>query len=354
MSWSSGDSPSMSMDSPYHTANQNATQLTNSTHQTETGNKDPATFFDMFIDSTKKDLYDDAREEFARQQHGEYIDDFIPFDPPIVSKFGPISRSKAKDKSTGPVQVTAEGSSAQVIPVTAATPYERPYVVSSSLAPSRYKSIVKTTSSTQSQLRPDAKPFVLSNPTGTEEQMTELEAEIESANPSEELYTLWNFQESLRDNSSTKIKEISQLAHKNEKNEGERLDLELRTIELQITLQTQPAPTGSVSSAEQNSNVKVAAAERLQQQTTSTPVVGTAKKEIDSKKMKNLHMALEAQRKETNILNKKKKQEQQDRQYAEKLVIEELAQKVKDTTGDNYINNSEQEALVAAGGPLDS
>lgn len=354
VSWSSGDSPSMSMDSPYHTANQNATQLTNSTHQTETGNKDPATFFDMFIDSTKKDLYDDAREEFARQQHGEYIDDFIPFDPPIVSKFGPISRSKAKDKSTGPVQVTAEGSSAQVIPVTAATPYERPYVVSSSLAPSRYKSIVKTTSSTQSQLRPDAKPFVLSNPTGTEEQMTELEAEIESANPSEELYTLWNFQESLRDNSSTKIKEISQLAHKNEKNEGERLDLELRTIELQITLQTQPAPTGSVSSAEQNSNVKVAAAERLQQQTTSTPVVGTAKKEIDSKKMKNLHMALEAQRKETNILNKKKKQEQQDRQYAEKLVIEELAQKVKDTTGDNYINNSEQEALVAAGGPLDS
>lgn len=79
--------------------------------------------------------------------------------------------------------------------MTAATPYERPYVVSSSLAPSRYKSIVKTTSSTQSQLRPDAKPFVLSNPTGTEEQMTELEAEIESANPSEELYTLWNFQE---------------------------------------------------------------------------------------------------------------------------------------------------------------
>lgn len=39
VSWSSGDSPSMSMDSPYHTANQNATQLTNSTHQTETGNK---------------------------------------------------------------------------------------------------------------------------------------------------------------------------------------------------------------------------------------------------------------------------------------------------------------------------
>lgn len=39
VSWSSGDSPSMSMDSPYHTANQNATQLTNSTHSTETGNK---------------------------------------------------------------------------------------------------------------------------------------------------------------------------------------------------------------------------------------------------------------------------------------------------------------------------
>lgn len=49
--------------------------------------------------------------------------------------------------------------------------------------------------------------------------------------------------------------------------------------------------------------------------------------------MKNLHMALEAQRKETNILNKKKKQEQQDRQYAEKLVIEELAQKVKGQSG---------------------
>lgn len=35
-------------------------------------------------------------------------DEEIPFDPPIVSKFGPISRScKTKYKSTDPVQATA-------------------------------------------------------------------------------------------------------------------------------------------------------------------------------------------------------------------------------------------------------
>ena len=39
VSWSSGDSPSMSMDSPYHTANQNAAPLTNNNHSAESGNK---------------------------------------------------------------------------------------------------------------------------------------------------------------------------------------------------------------------------------------------------------------------------------------------------------------------------
>lgn len=35
-------------------------------------------------------------------------DEEIPFDPPIVSKFGPISRScKTKFKSSDPVQATA-------------------------------------------------------------------------------------------------------------------------------------------------------------------------------------------------------------------------------------------------------
>ena len=36
-------------------------------------------------------------------------DFFIPFDPPLVSKFGPISRlARTKGRNTDPVQVTAE------------------------------------------------------------------------------------------------------------------------------------------------------------------------------------------------------------------------------------------------------
>ncbi|XP_056011395.1 roquin-2-like [Ostrea edulis] len=54
-------------------------------------------------------------------------DEEIPFDPPIVSKFGPISRSsKTKFKSTDPVQATANQGLSTVTPVTAITPVRRP------------------------------------------------------------------------------------------------------------------------------------------------------------------------------------------------------------------------------------
>lgn len=54
-------------------------------------------------------------------------DEEIPFDPPIVSKFGPISRScKTKYKSTDPVQATANQGFSMRTPVTATTAVRRP------------------------------------------------------------------------------------------------------------------------------------------------------------------------------------------------------------------------------------
>lgn len=62
-------------------------------------------------------------------------DEEIPFDPPIVSKFGPISRScKTKYKSTDPVQATAN----QVISRSLSPPlagYRQPGNLSLSLSP---------------------------------------------------------------------------------------------------------------------------------------------------------------------------------------------------------------------------
>ncbi|CAI9738401.1 ring finger and CCCH-type domains 2 [Octopus vulgaris] len=300
VSWSCGDSPNAAIYSPHHNLSncspQNSVEI-DANRPNKNSSKDHSSVFNIFsdIDSPKKDIYEDSREDFARHSHGEN-DDFIPFDPPIVSKFGPISRTKVKDKTTCPVQVTAEGNTPQVIPVTASTPYEHNYMVSSSLAPSSYKNIV-ITNSNQSQLRPDAKPFVSSSLPET------IETTDENTTNSGEPYTLWNYQETLQEKSNSKIKkELSQLAQQSQiaSTDGEKLDLELRTINLQITL-----------------------------------------------KMKSLHMALEAQLKESNMLNKKRKQEQEDRQYAEDLVIEELVQKVKDTNSDDYITDPEPADEIA-------
>ncbi|XP_064649057.1 roquin-1-like isoform X2 [Lineus longissimus] len=83
----------------------------------------------------------------------EEDDSFIPFtDRPIVSKYGPISRSaRAKVKSTAPVNATATQEMGTT-PVTAVTPMERPYPITSQV-PSRYVSNANTSPAGQTIAR---------------------------------------------------------------------------------------------------------------------------------------------------------------------------------------------------------
>ncbi|XP_046560854.1 roquin-2-like isoform X3 [Haliotis rubra] len=63
---------------------------------------------------------------------------FIPFDPPLVSRFGPISRlSRSKFKNTDPVQVTADETIKRMTPVTAVTAMDCPLAVAAPV-PSRF------------------------------------------------------------------------------------------------------------------------------------------------------------------------------------------------------------------------
>ena len=45
---------------------------------------------------------------FFCQMDQEQQEDVIPFDPPIISKFGPISRLKTKGNNTVPLKVMAD------------------------------------------------------------------------------------------------------------------------------------------------------------------------------------------------------------------------------------------------------
>lgn len=63
-------------------------------------------------------------------------DEFIPFDPPLVSKYGPISRcSKSLIRGPAPIQVNAVS---QMGELTSPTSVVRHPLPSASLAPSFY------------------------------------------------------------------------------------------------------------------------------------------------------------------------------------------------------------------------
>ncbi|XP_046365919.2 roquin-1-like isoform X1 [Haliotis rufescens] len=101
--------------------------------------------FSWFEEETAKrvTMVDEVCEVSRSQlQLGDYssIEEqtFIPFDPPLVSRFGPISRlSRAKFKNTDPVQVTADETIKRMTPVTAVTAMECPLPVAAPV-PSRF------------------------------------------------------------------------------------------------------------------------------------------------------------------------------------------------------------------------
>lgn len=137
-------------------------------------------------------------------------DSFIPFDPPLVSKFGPISRARLKEMNSMPVQVTAEEST-KCTPVLSVTPLDRPYPVSA-LVPSIYKP--KMTASVTIPT-PDNLPY--------------------------SMYSVWGGQDLMRH----KIPEMVQQLEKSAiaaPTTNQRLALQLQSIELQISMKTGKTP----------------------------------------------------------------------------------------------------------------
>ncbi|KAJ8311248.1 hypothetical protein KUTeg_011205 [Tegillarca granosa] len=202
---------------------------------------------------------------------------YIPFDPPIVSKFGPISRSsRAKYKTTDPVQVLADEKSKKLTPVTAAA--QRPYPTAS-----RQPSILSTQGC---HIAGHASNFI-----PIRQELARLE---QKAN-----------------NAST---------------ENERLSCELQALELQIVAQTDPQSdlkhTNPYVFGEDFSGTD----SRLSGQWSSFELVN------DNKTKNQRQKILEAQRRVTASLHHKQQQEEQDRLLAERLVLEELCANRSDQT----------------------
>lgn len=128
-------------------------------------------------------------------------EDVIPFDPPIISKFGPISRLRlTKSNNTVPLKVTAD-EMMKTVPVTAVTPLSRPPLPNAATVPSRF---------TPSSTPLDSVPLSVSS----------------SCEP--EPYSLWK-------------NEVIQLEQKAQEasTEDERLSVELQAVEIQISLKQQ-------------------------------------------------------------------------------------------------------------------
>ncbi|XP_076468050.1 uncharacterized protein LOC143298906 [Babylonia areolata] len=144
-------------------------------------------------------------------------DFFIPFDPPLVSKFGPISRNvRVKVNNTDPVQVTAEEYSVKCTPVLAVTPLERPYPTSAPV-PSLFKPQISACPAPPISL-PPALPT-----------------------PPTSIYSPWSGQDFWR-------WKIPEMVHNLEKSAiqanttSERLALQLQSVELQISMKTGANP----------------------------------------------------------------------------------------------------------------
>lgn len=177
-------------------------------------------------DSAEKDLVEDGESKEADMMYiGTILDDdddsFIPFDPPLVSKYGPISRNaRVKGRNTDPVQVTADENMRKCTAVLSVTPISRPYPTSAPV-PSMYK--------------PQMHPGLALNPAAAAVSASSMVTMTNST------YSFWSGQDWF-------VHKIPEMVHELEKSAiratttGERLALQLQAVELQISMRTGQNP----------------------------------------------------------------------------------------------------------------
>ncbi|XP_062575406.1 roquin-1-like isoform X1 [Saccostrea cucullata] len=204
-------------------------------------------------------------------------DEEIPFDPPIVSKFGPISRScKTKYKFSDPVQATANQGHSTMTPVTAITPVRRP----------------QTTAFPQ-------------------------ETKVKKSNEVHmHGYNLHAISTGCYDKSEMGLQdyvrhELSRLEKKaqNAYTEGEALNCELQAVELQISLED-----GSMLEAPPNKPEKTIFGWELESKLERPPGAWSsfellAAATTKGMKLDDIHMALDAQKKATQSLRSKQQED---------------------------------------------
>ncbi|KAL3858183.1 hypothetical protein ACJMK2_012788 [Sinanodonta woodiana] len=150
-----------------------------------------------------------SKSHTAEEKEDEEV--FIPFYPPIVSKYGPISRtSRAKFKTTGPLQVMADDHMKITTPVTAVTPLTHP-IPNAITVPSRYTA--------------ENGPFLASG---------NMLSDSSPLDPLMEPYSLWKTESfhNLIQQEVARLEERAKMAV----SEDERLSCELQAVEMQISL----------------------------------------------------------------------------------------------------------------------
>ncbi|KAL5012353.1 hypothetical protein ScPMuIL_010904 [Solemya velum] len=147
---------------------------------------------------------------------------FIPFDPPLVSRFGPISRSaRSKYKTSDPVQVTADEVMKRMTPVASIIPVKRPYP-SSAPSPSRYPEPSQLNNMENAIVPPYKTDPVLVNPFAL--------PELQQYMPARR-----------KEQTKQEVMDLHQRAQ-NANTEDQRLNLELQAVELQISMKTGKTP----------------------------------------------------------------------------------------------------------------
>lgn len=239
---------------------------------------------------------------------------YIPFDPPIVSKFGPISRtSRAKYKTTDPVQVIADEKSKKLTPVTAAA--QRPHPTAS-----RQPSILSTQGYHMAGYKPE--PVIVTSVKSDCKMTTDTHSHHSSKSDP------YAHRKGHASDFNPIRQELARLEQKanNASTENERLSCELQALELQIVAQTDPQSdmkhTNSFVYGEDFSNPE----SRRGAQWSSFELV------TDNKTKNQRQKIFEAQQRVTESLHHKQQQEEQDRLLAERLVLEELCANRTDPT----------------------
>lgn len=205
-------------------------------------------------------------------------DEEIPFDPPIVSKFGPISRScKTKFKSSDPVQATANQGLSTLTPVTAITPLRRPQTTA---FPQETKVKKATEVGTHGY-------NLHAIPSGCYDQS----------------------EMGLQDYVRQELSRLEKQAQ-NAYTEGEALNCELKAVELQISLEDGSMFETPHSSKPEKTNFGWELESKLERPPgawSSFEILAAAT--TKGMKLDDIHMALDAQKKATQTLQRKQQED---------------------------------------------